>query len=608
MTTDISPILTSKSDKIKSSIDKIKDYNLNLKDNVNTLKETAGKYARKDINLNFLDRFTRFIYTNPYHLAKIEFIQYIMFVGLLYFYNPFNINTKYPAFSRLLILVVAFVYVLLFLFIKVKVDDGDDVDLIDPTEESILIKFIATIVFFILFMLSIKGIIWLFVNTSLVKIFRHLMSVAIVVGVLGIIYLCMKKTINQAKNAQGKSFLKLMLKVVMYVPCLVADMVEAIKFQMHLTTKPVWILMAGEAGLISAWFLLPYLFDKIINYSGQKLLKEPVNLNVQTTIGDFKNTKTINGEKLSLDQIYSNKVNARAMEKRKENGIDTLDNAPQNLYHCDPNVPKNKYLAWIYNKFKHGISLKINFSKHPQYSDYKIDRFSYKYALSAWFYINPQPPNTSSAYSVYTNILSYGKKVNIEYNGKLNSLRVMAALASKGADYVTTNAENAVSTTTLESAEDYTPGNTEGASDTFSSSLTNAFDSTATTQDNASTNYGMADYKTPAQVAAKASADKAANANNTSVEIYQTNDIMYQKWNNIVINYDGGNIDVFLNGVLVGSVSGAVPYMSFDTIIAGANNGIYGGICNINYYTDILSENTIKSNYKALRMKTMPFI
>ena len=83
---------------------------------------------------------------------------------------------------------------------------------------------------------------------------------------------------------------------------------------------------------------------------------------------------------------------------------------------------------------------------------------------------------------------------------------------------------------------------------------------------------------------------------------------MYQKWNNMVVNYDGGNMDVFFNGQLVGSISGAVPYMTFETIIAGANNGIMGGVCNINYYTEPLSATTIKTTYKTLRIKKFPYI
>jgi hypothetical protein len=531
---DLKSILRPQSEKIKEKVNKVLDHDLNVRDNVDKIKDKARELARKDINLGFIDRFTRWIYSNEKHLAKLEFIQYVIFIVILFYYNPFNINTKYPAFTKVLILIVAFTYVMLFIFIKIRVEQASDVDLIDPTEQTTLIKFLSVIAFFIFFMMVIKGIIWLLINTRLSRIFHNLFTTFIVIGVLAIVYLFMRKTIDKAKNSKNKSIIKFVLKVIMFLPCLIVDAVEYIKYEYHLAPKPVWILLGMEAGLVGMWFLLPYVFDKIMNFKSEKLLKEPVNLNVETVVGNFNDSTSPNNSLLKLDELYSNKVNQKAEEKIQQEGSGTLDNAPdKKAKYFDPNVPKNKILAWLYNQYKHGISLKIDFSKHPQYSDSKADRFSYKYALSGWFYINPQPPNTNNAYNTYTNILKYGEKVQLQYNGKLNILRVMAAVQSK---------------------------------------------------------------------------DNATNTKNTSVEVYKTNDIMYQKWNNIVINYDAGDLDVFLNGLLVGSMSNVVPYMSFDSVVAGATNGIMGGVCNVNYYKDTLSEKNIKMTYKSLRIKNFPYI
>ena len=513
------------SDRLKQGIEKTQDFKSDLASNTSSLKNLADTYARKEIKFNFLENITRWIYTHPTHLAKLEFIQYLLLIGLLYFYNPFEINTKYPVFSKLLILIIAFTYVILFIFIKMKVEAAEDVDLISPTETTILMQFMVVLVSFFFFMLAIKGLFWLLINTKLMKLFHNMMTLFIIIGVLGIVYLVAKKTINKAKNAQGKSFLKLVLKIVMYLPCLLADIAEYIKYEFNLTTKPVWILCGIEAGFVGLWILLPFLFDKIVNLSGVKLLNEPVNLNMEMTIGNFNTTSNPNDEAKSIDQQYSDMVNAKAKAD-----IEAEDDTKQE--YTDPNVPKNKYLAWIYNGIKNFTWLKIEFKNHPQYTDYNTARFSYKYAISGWFYINPQPPNTSTAYSVYTNILNYGEKVKIEYNGKLSSLRVMAAVANTAND-----------------------------------------------------------------------ADK-----NMMTEVYQTNEVIYQKWNNIVINYADGYMDVFLNGVLVGSRPGVLPYMSFDTIVVGARDGIIGGMCNVNYYKDVLNEKTIRLNYKALRGKDLPYV
>jgi len=160
---------------------------------------------------------------------------------------------------------------------------------------------------------------------------------------------------------------------------------------------------------------------------------------------------------------------------------------------------------------------------HAGSTDYS--KFNYHYSLSSWIYINPQPPNTSSAYTKFTSLLNYGEKPQIQFNGLKNELRIM--------------------TTT---------------------------------------------------------------GKNDLVEIYKTKDIAYQKWNNFVINYDGGNMDVFLNGKLVASRPNIAPYMTYENITSGSNDGIEGGICNVMYYDHILSKGAITLAYRMLRDKKLPLL
>ena len=509
-----------------------KQFGADAKDNASGIKNLASSMARKEIKFNIIEKISRIVYTNPNHLIKVEFVQYIMFIVLLYIYNPFDINTKYPVFTKLLVLIVAFVYVILFFFIRMKVEAAEDVDLIGPTEKTVLYQFASTILCFILFMFTIKGAIWMLVNTDLLSLFRHMFGLFAFIGIMGIGYLAMRKTIDKAKKAHGKSVLKLLLKIIMYLPCLMVDIAESIKFQFHLTTKPVWILCGIEASIVALWFILPILFSKIVNFDGIKLLNEPINLDVETTLSNFTNTKNPNDLPVSLDKLQSDKINAAAKDDINQKPPDTLDNVRDlSENYIDQNVPKNKYLAWIYYKIKNFTWLKVKLITHPAYTDYSTSRFSYSYALSGWFYINPQPPSTSIAYAKYTNILNYGKKINIEFNGKLNSIRVMAAKP----------------------------------------------------------------------------ADKG-DEKNMSMEVFKTSDIMYQKWNNFVINYDDGMVDVFMNGVLVATATGIMPFMSFDDIVVGSNNGIMGGICNVNYYKKTLSEKTIRMNYRTLRIKEFPYV
>ena len=537
-----------------------KFYNNNKKELNEELSKSKDKLlevSNKEINLDFMERFTRMLYLNPIHLAKLEMLQYILFLAIVYYYNPFGIKTAYPVFTKLLIITVAFTYVMLFFFIKMKVDHNEDVDLKHLTEKNVLIKFISLIVFFIVFMFCIKGLLWLLINTSLVTLLTDVISLLLIVGGLAIVYLILRKKIDKIRQSKQGGIFKLIIKVIMYLPCLLIDVTEYIKYEYHLTTKPVWMLLGFESLFILLLFLIPIMFDKMVNYSGKKLVNKPLNLNKEYTVGKYDELYDIpevdHYDLNELDRSYNNKKKDR-IRKENENEkykepTDRCCDDNKALYdkkteeereiefekNTDPNMPKNKIAAWFYKKLKDPSFFKVDFEVNPQPGIYGDDyMFRYKYAISGWFYLNPQPPNTNPAYNKYTNIIKYGNKVRLEYNGKKNSLRVMAEVASS---------------------------------------------------------------------------NKNNTQKNKSIVVYESkHDTIYQKWNNIVINYKEGYIDVFLNGVLVGSYSGVAPYMRLDEITTGSDNGIYGGICNVTYYNDVLNEKNIVMSYKTLRIKEMPYV
>jgi len=81
--------------------------------------------------------------------------------------------------------------------------------------------------------------------------------------------------------------------------------------------------------------------------------------------------------------------------------------------------------------------------------------------------------------------------------------------------------------------------------------------------------------------------------------IYETVDIPFQKWVNIAINYDSGTLDVFIDGELVGTRGGIAPFLSNESVIAGSNPGVHGGIRDVIYYKKVLSKNQISRIYKS---------
>jgi|TARA_B110001450_G_C17650542_1_gene493091 hypothetical protein len=95
--------------------------------------------------------------------------------------------------------------------------------------------------------------------------------------------------------------------------------------------------------------------------------------------------------------------------------------------------------------------------------------------------------------------------------------------------------------------------------------------------------------------------------NDTEV-VYQTKDILLQKWNNIVINYEGGTLDIFINGNLVASKNNIIPYMSYDRITLGNDEGVSGGASAIIYYNKPLTKRQIEFFYNSLKNENPPSV
>ncbi len=90
--------------------------------------------------------------------------------------------------------------------------------------------------------------------------------------------------------------------------------------------------------------------------------------------------------------------------------------------------------------------------------------------------------------------------------------------------------------------------------------------------------------------------------------IYTDTNFLLQKWNNIIINYNGGTLDIFMNGKLVKSSIEVVPYYTFDNLTIGEKNGIKGGICNVIYFRKALTSQNIYYLYNTVKDRTPPIL
>lgn len=173
------------------------------------------------------------------------------------------------------------------------------------------------------------------------------------------------------------------------------------------------------------------------------------------------------------------------------------------------------------------------------------EQYDYQYGLSFWVFIHAAPPSMNANYNKSTSLLNFGGKPNVQYNGSTNTLIV--TMQEDGDNKTNASGKNKL--------------------------------------------YKLTDF-----------------TENGERILYKNDNFLLQKWNNIIINYSGGVLDIFLNGELMKSNVGVVPYYKLDSLTIGHDNGIEGGICNVVYFKHPLSTTNIYYLYNMVKDRAPPVL
>jgi hypothetical protein len=91
--------------------------------------------------------------------------------------------------------------------------------------------------------------------------------------------------------------------------------------------------------------------------------------------------------------------------------------------------------------------------------------------------------------------------------------------------------------------------------------------------------------------------------------------ILIQKWNYFVINYDGKSMDVFLNNTLVAKSDFFIPDITMQPITSGDDGGtpakpqgLSGNICNVSFYKEPMTLEQIRWTYNMLKSQDPPMV
>jgi hypothetical protein len=201
------------------------------------------------------------------------------------------------------------------------------------------------------------------------------------------------------------------------------------------------------------------------------------------------------------------------------------------------------------------------------------DKFSYQYAISFWVYLDAFPPSTSASYNKVVSLLSYGENPNIKYSSENNTFYITVKQLTDNENVVTDNVKT----------------------DNLSSDIINKWKN-------------VKDKISDAIESVKSMSIGNELDSDGHRIIYKHPDVLLQKWNHILLNYNGGTLDVFYNGKLVKSAIEVVPYLKFDMLTTGTENGVSGNIANLMYFNKPLDILTINTLYVSLKNKNPPII
>jgi hypothetical protein len=204
---------------------------------------------------------------------------------------------------------------------------------------------------------------------------------------------------------------------------------------------------------------------------------------------------------------------------------------------------------------------------------------SYTYAMSFWFYIDSFPPSTNNSYTKSVSIMSYGDQLHVKYYSPTNTLYVTV---KEDPDNV-----NDASVRQVHDLEKTITADNILNWESIKTSITNKINE-------------IKGYK--GQYELDESNDRI---------VFKKTDVLLQKWNNIVLNYSSGTLDVFFNGKLVKSAINVVNYNTpgasiNDVLSVGTEKGISGSVANLTYYKTPIDLLTINKLYELFKDHNPP--
>lgn len=339
-----------------------------------------------------------------------------------------------------------------------------------------------------------------------ISILAYYKQHSLMIGLIVIMFI-----FHLTKSILGVKLLKFIWACIIYIPCLLLDLIQGLQGSVGDTTRTIWIIVAIELLLIAILYGGPYLLN-YIGASASQIVAAPI----------------------SIKQKYDTKLNTQSKE------------------------------IFIFH------NTGIDRTKEDKAADCPVEeKKRYHYAISGWFLLN----NNVTTNSTDLEIFNFGNVPRMTYNVSKNELKIYCDIMS-----TTPNGVSKSNVPIYNSRQNY----------------------------NAIVAAGTAAGTTAAE-----KEEKSANIQMTLENEELDADIPLQRWNYFVINYDGTNMDFFLNNKLIFKSNFIMPDIQLKSITIGDttdNKGLSGNICNFAFHKYPLTKEQIRWTYTMLKSQNPPMI
>ena len=544
-----------------------KNINININKGPELIKDTNILLTLGELSRDFLQKKVTTAYTdltnkkdNYYYSIIIAIL--VLLLGLFYYLNSnqniFTIkNTKYEIFMWLFLIAFCIYTFLLYVY-KHKYQSYNS---LRPDYSFIkMYKYVGLLFLIILFpVLIINFIIYLHnTNNDIFNVSQTILGVLIVIVIFAIIAKIFsikpdnedntkKDTDDKSSQNPFQALITLLKNIIFFIPCLLIIVVDEINKDIRLTPSSIYLLFFILLILITLLFLLPVLFKYLSKHNKNDLLsgEGPFYLNEKKTLGKYQNldknaTANLAIPNFTTYDVENNTTNTNNISNILSNFKTNFTNTSSSTEsNSNENTSNENVVINEYNDTKNNINDNI---KGYDFKLFKNDLIGL-YNIGTKFYgssknHNKFPYNYTYSISFYIYINPQPTNTSIAYNKDTELFNY----GSKPVIYYNGNSRKIII--------------------------------------------------------------KSRTINNKSDQldtIYEMTHVKHQKWLYFVINYENNNIDVFIDGKLVGSKNNVTPYFIGDSVTIGEDDGIYGSIKEIFYFDKIKTPDSIEFLYNLTK-------